>query len=328
MTQNAEAVPRVMEAIVLNEFGGIDHLVRAQRPVPVPGLTEILIRVSFAGIGSWDAEERQGDYDAAFGYASTFPYILGWDGAGTVAAVGKEVNRLKLGDEVYAATMPLPRGGFYAEYTVVDQEYASHIPKGLSHRDASVIAWDALTAQTGLDELGLAPDETVMILGASGGIGHFAVQLAKERGLKVLAVASGPDGVALAQRLGADVAIDGHQAEIMDAARKFAPQGLKGAFVTFGGELADRAVLGVQGSGIVAVPHGVKPVPKASLSNSLRLFNAKRNQRAFDQLNRAIASGGLAVHVDHTLEFHRFREAHRLLETHYLGKIALRIATP
>ncbi|MEP1216984.1 MAG: zinc-binding dehydrogenase [Marinobacter sp.] len=123
---------------------------------------------------------------------------------------------------------------------------------------------DARTALRGLrDALELKNDEALMIFGASGGIGHLAVQLAKRMGARVLAVASGDDGVALAQRLGADAVVEGHSGEVAAAARDFAPHGLDAALVTAGGEVLEQALAAIRDGGRVAYPHGVQPEPKA-----------------------------------------------------------------
>lgn len=118
-----------MTAVVLDGFGSIDKLQIRRIPVPEVGDDDVLIRVEFAGVGSWDAVERAGDYDGVFGVASSFPYVLGWDAAGTVAAVGPNVTRFNVGDRVYAATMPAARGGFYAEYGVVEERFVARVPE-------------------------------------------------------------------------------------------------------------------------------------------------------------------------------------------------------
>ena len=123
---------------------------------------------------------------------------------------------------------------------------------------------DAITALRGLDDtLGLKPGESLMIFGASGGIGHLAVQLAKRMGARVLAVASGDDGVALARRLGADAVVDGHKDDVAAAAREFAPDGLDAALLTAGGEAAEKALTALREGGRVAYPNGVEPEPQA-----------------------------------------------------------------
>ncbi len=166
----------------------------------------------------------RGGFAKLFGIEPKFPYVLGSDGAGTVAAVGEQVSRFKKGDRVYAAALPLPKGGFYAEYAAVKADNVSHIPDKLTTEQAGVMPCDALTALSGLDDmLGLKQGETLMIFGAGGGIGHMAVQLAKRMGARVLAVASGDDGVALARRLGADAVVNGRKDDVAAAAREFAP---------------------------------------------------------------------------------------------------------
>src|SRR5262247_3572603 len=177
------------------------------------------------------------------GIESQFPYVLGSEGAGVVAAVGESVSRFKKGDRVYAAGFLNPKGGFYAEYAAVKAELGSHVPDGLTIEQAGVMSGVAITALRGLDDtLGLKPGESVMIFGASGGIGHLAVQLAKRIGARVLAVASGDDGVTLCKKLGADSVVNGHKDDVAAAARQFAPDGLDAALLTAGGPKADEAL--------------------------------------------------------------------------------------
>src|SRR5437870_5945780 len=122
------------------------------------------------------------------------------------------------------------------------------------------MAVDVLTAYAGLETtLHLKSGESILIFGASGGIGHMAVQLAKRMGARVLAIASGDDGVALARRLGADSAVDGHKGDMLDAVRKFAPGGIDAALVTAGGDATDKALAALRDGGRVAFPNGVEP---------------------------------------------------------------------
>ncbi|WP_394840317.1 NADP-dependent oxidoreductase [Pendulispora rubella] len=314
-----------MRAAVIERFGGPELLTLRTLPVPEVGPSDVLIRVEVAGVASWDGVEREGHYDGAFGMPSTFPYVLGWDGAGTVAAVGEQVSRFKEGDRVYAASMPLPRGGFYAEYTVVAAKNVSLIPEKLTIEQAGVVAWDALTALSGLEKLGLKQDQTVMILGASGGIGHMAVQIGKRMGAHVLAVASGDDGVALSSRLGADAVVNGRKDDAGAAARDFAPGGIDAALVTYGGEATDQALTAVRDGGQVSCPYGVMPEPNVRSSVELVRYNGDIGQAATDTLNRLIETGSFEVHVARTFPFEQVADAHRALRTHYLGKLALRV---
>ncbi|MFJ1512531.1 alcohol dehydrogenase catalytic domain-containing protein [Cellulosimicrobium funkei] len=136
-----------MRAAVLDRFGGADQLVLRETPRPEVGPEDVLVRVEYAGVASWDAVEREGAYDGAFGVPSTFPYVLGWDAAGRVAAVGREVTGLAVGDRVYAATMPVPRGGAYAEYVVVAAAASDLAPDGL---DGALVTAGGETAERSL----------------------------------------------------------------------------------------------------------------------------------------------------------------------------------
>jgi NADPH2:quinone reductase len=314
-----------MNAIVLDRFGGVDELSARRIPLPEVGDDDVLIRVEFAGVASWDAVEREGHYDGAFGVASTFPYVLGWDAAGTVAAVGRNVTRFDVGERVYAATVPAARGGVYAEYAVVEAEFVARVPDRMPTEQAGAMAWDALTALSGLDLLGLRPGETLMVFGASGGLGHMTVQLARHSGIRVLAVASGDDGVALARRLGADGAIDGRKDDVLAAALEFAPGGLDAALVTAGGETAERSLRAIKSSGRIAWPNGVLPVPVTPPGATVSYYDGDRSRTATDRLNAIIEAGSFEVHIGRTFPFARVADAHRTLNGHYVGKLALKV---
>ena len=232
---------KTMKAVAIDRFGGIETLKLQTLPIPEVGPDEILIRVESAGVGAWDPFEREGGFAKLFGIEPRFPHILGSDGAGTVEAVGERVRRFKEGDRAYGFSLLNPKGGFYAEYIVLNADSASLIPANVPTDQAGPMPVDAMTALRGLDDtLGLKSGESLLIFGASGGIGHLAVQLAKRMGARVFAVASGNDGVALAKRLGADVVVDGHKDDVAAAARQFAPGGLDAALLTASGEAAER----------------------------------------------------------------------------------------
>lgn len=315
-----------MRAAVFDSFGGPEVLRLASLQTPNLGAKDVLIQTEAAGVGSWDKQERSGEYDGAFGMPSSFPYILGWDGAGTVAAVGNEVTRVRPGDSVYAASMPLPRGGFYAEYAVVEERFVSRRPKQLSVEQAAALPWDALTALSGLKALELVPGDTVMIFGASGGIGHLAVQIAKHFGYRVFAVASGADGVDLVRALGADFAVDGRRDDVSAFARQTVPAGFDGALVTVGGDEASNAIRSVREGGRIACPNGVAPLPTAAEDTILLLYDGDRSLEAMDQVNSIVDSGDLTVHVAEVFPLEAAQAAHRRLQEHYVGKLVLRVA--
>jgi NADPH2:quinone reductase len=108
-----------MKAAAIDQFGGIETIRLQTIPVPEIGSDEILIHIESAGVGAWDPYEREGLFADLFGTAPKFPYVLGSEGAGTVAAVGKGVGKFKKGDRVYALSLANPKGGFYAQYAAV-----------------------------------------------------------------------------------------------------------------------------------------------------------------------------------------------------------------
>ena len=312
MTQTKKAKEQTMRAVALDRFGGPETLKVQTVPIPDVGADEILIHVESAGVGAWDPFEREGGFVELLGRAPQFPYVLGTDGAGTVAAVGEKVTELKEGDRVYAAELGNAKGGFYAEYAVVKADNASRIPGDLKMEQAAVLLTDGLTALKGLEGvLDLQPDESVMIFGASGGIGHLAVQLAKRLGARVFAVASGEDGVSFIKRLGADAAVDGRSDKVLDVAREFAPEGIDAALVTAGGDATNRALSAIGVDGRIAYPHGVMPEPAAP---------ARVTAEAYDG-----EGGPFEVYVHRVFPLEEAAAAQAALEAHHLGKIALRV---
>jgi NADPH:quinone reductase-like Zn-dependent oxidoreductase len=268
----------------------------------------------------WDPEVRSGEVELG---PKEFPKVIGNDGAGEVVAVGKAVKRFRVGDRVYAYSF---EAGFYAEYVALGEDAVAPLPEGLSLQEAGALGADGVTALRGLDDqLHLAAGQTLLVYGASGGIGHLAVQLAKRMGARVLAVASGPDGVALAERLGADVAVDGKRGDVARAARDFAPGGLDAALVLVHGESLGPALAAVRKGGRVAHPNGVEPVPAAPPGVKVLAYDGVPSRDAFDRLNQLIASGPFHVELGRVYPLEEAARAHREIEQHHLGKLALRI---
>ncbi len=316
---------KTMRAVALDGFGGPEVLTVKTLPVPEVGPEEVLLEVEMAGVGVWDPYEIEGGFAELYGAAPKFPYIPGSDSAGTVVEVGTRVSRFHKGDHVYAFTFANPKGGSYAEYVAVKTDNVGLIPDNLPTDRAGAMPVDAMTALRGLDDtLNLQAGESLLILGASGGIGHLAVQLAKRMGARVLAVASGGDGVALVRRLSTDAVVDGHTDDIVAAAREFAPDGLDAALLTAGGEAAERALTTLREGGRVAYPNGVEPEPQGRSGLDIRSYDGMPDPQAIAKLNDLIAAGPFAVHIARTFPLEQAAEAIRALNTHYLGKLALR----
>lgn len=312
------SIPTEMKAVAIQQFGGPDVLHTETLPVPRPREREVLLRVDTAGIGVWDPWVREGGFGS-----KRFPFVIGNDGAGEVVAVGSRVQRVRVGDRAYGYDM---KGGFYAEYVRLHEDRVARIPGGLDAKEAGALGADGITALLGLeDRLQLRRGQSLMIIGASGGIGHIALQLAKRIGARVLAVASGSDGVALVERLGADAAIDGKRQNIGETARAFAREGLDAVLVLAGGDPVDEALKAVKQGGRIAYPHGVEPEPKAPSGIQLFDYDGMPSAAALDRLNELIGDGPFHVELSKLYELDEAAQAHREVESHHLGKRALRI---
>jgi NADPH:quinone reductase len=315
------SIPQMMKAAAIDRFGGPGVLKLRSLPVPRPKAKEVLIRLDTAGIGVWDPEVRAGEVE--LGPKRKFPRVIGNDGAGTVAAVGRGVRRVKVGDRVYAFAY---EGGFYAEYVAVPADDVARVPSGLDPREAGALGADGITALRGLDDtLHLKAGEKLMVFGASGGIGHIAVQLAKRIGAKVLAVASKADGAALVRRLGADVAIDGHKDDVTKAVRAFAPDGLDAALILVGGKGVDAALATMAKGARVAYPNGVEPEPRAPKGVRVRGYDGTPARAAFERLNRLIGKKPFHVELGRVYRLVDAALAHRQIEKHHLGKLAFEV---
>ncbi len=245
---------------------------------------------------------------------------------GTIAAVGSRVSSLQVGDEVYAYSFDNPRGGFYAEYVVVAAENAAHIPKGLDLMHAGAIPTTGLTALQGVDDaLRIERGETILIHGAGGGVGSLAVQFAKLRGARVIATATGEDGLEFVRRLGADEALDGRREDIASEIRRIAPGGVSALLAFAGGEALERCLDAVRSGGRLAYPNGVEPEPKKR--NGLRIvtYNATPGVDEFARLTLAVEEAKLQVPIAAAYALGDAAKAHeRLAAGHVLGKIVLR----
>lgn len=194
-------LPATMTAIGLPTPGGPEALVPEQRPVPVPGAGEILVKVAAAGVNRPDVMQRKGLYPPPPGA----PDIPGLEISGAVVALGAGVTRWQLGDKVCA----LVSGGGYAQYCLADEGSALPVPAGLSMVEAAALPETFFTVWTNVFDLaGLKAGERFLVHGGTSGIGTTAIQLAKAFGATVFTTAGSPEKCEVCRQLGADVAID------------------------------------------------------------------------------------------------------------------------
>src|SRR5258705_8218426 len=192
---------RMMKAVVAQEYGAPEVLRLEEVPRPEPKEDEVLVRVIASGVNPADPLTLSGKYAREFG--THLPLIPGYDIAGVVEKTGAKVTNLKAGDAVYGYPT---FGGGWAEYVTVKHWEVAAKPKTLNFAEAAAVPMGALTAwQALVDTARLQPEQTILIHGGSGGVGSFAVQIAKARGARVIATASTANQDLLKQ-LGADVA--------------------------------------------------------------------------------------------------------------------------
>ena len=206
-----------MRAVVVSKFGDPSVLeIRRDVPIPRPSSQEVLIKVAAVGVNPVDTYIRSGNY----GRLPELPYIPGNDMCGTVVSIGAEVNNFKEGDRV--ASFLNCRSGSYAEYCAVNQDFLVRVPDGYDFQKGAALGVPFFTAYKALYIISAAkPNDTVLIHGASGGVGIACCQLAKSQGMTVFGTAGTKDGMELISSLGVDQAFnhkeDGYTEKIMKA---------------------------------------------------------------------------------------------------------------
>jgi NADPH2:quinone reductase len=318
----AAELPHSMQAMAIDKAGG--PLTLHTLPLPKPAPNEVLVEVHFAGVAIWDVTLQQ---HPEFITHSSFPFVLGTDGAGVVVALGSQVQGFKLGQRVYGGGWDDPNGGFYAEYVAVPEDRLGHLPSGLSLRELAAIYGTGATALQGIDDqLRLQSGQTLIIHGAAGGVGSMAIQFAKLRGARVLATASGEDGLAFVKKLGADAVVDGRRGNIAASAHDFAPVGVDAVLGLAGGEALERCIDAVRPGGRVAFPWGVEPKPKARADVTITGYDLGYGAPAFASFDRAVRAAKLQVPIAAEYPLADAQQAHeRQAAGHVLGKILLRV---
>jgi alcohol dehydrogenase len=207
-----------VKAFILDAYGNADRVRAGEVPEPELQEDDVMIQVHAAGVNPVDAKIRDGDFKAFLRYR--LPIVLGCDVAGVVVRVGSRVRRFKPGDEVYARAADRRLGAF-AELVAINEEYVALKPETLTMEEAASIPLVGLTAwQALIERANLQRGQKLLIPAGSGGVGTFAIQLAKHLGA-IVATTTSTANVGLAKRLGADVVIDSRKEDVADALRDY-----------------------------------------------------------------------------------------------------------
>ncbi|MGZ3527608.1 MAG: quinone oxidoreductase family protein [Vulcanimicrobiaceae bacterium] len=311
-------LPKTMKAAVVDAAGPPEavHI----KEVPVPRLTRdhVIIALDYAGVGSWDAMLRKG----AWGPVEPGT-ILGSDGSGTIAAAAADVQHLHVGDRVYSYSYGNPQGGFHAEYVSVRADRVEHVPTHLDQAVAGAMPCVALTALSGLEALELKRGQTLLVFGASGGVGSLAVWIASTMGATVVGTAR-PDAHEYVRKLGAAHAIDPNSSEREAVLRRVAPNGFDAALVTANGNALPALLAHLRPGAKFAYPDGVEPEPHVEGHEAL-VFDGEMTREAFERLNRVIGSRTIPLRLE-VFPLEDAVDAHRRIDRgHVIGKVVLRI---
>ncbi|RZS32234.1 NADPH:quinone reductase-like Zn-dependent oxidoreductase [Herbihabitans rhizosphaerae] len=293
-----------MRAVVLSSYGGPEVLESADRPRPEPGEREVLVRVEAATVNPVDLGTRMGVFDPG-ATAPSAPIGLGWDVAGVIERTGEDVTRFAEGDRVIGLQdQPIVPLGTYAEYVVLGEDAVAAAPAGHTAAEAATLPLNGLTARQALDLLDLREGRTLLITGAAGGVGGYAVELAAGRGLKVIAVAGADDEEWITAR-GAEFLP--RSADLASAVRAVAPSGVDGALdAATVGEPALDAV--ADGGAFVAVLPPQVPDPVRGIRTAAVGVRADGGQLA--ELVAEVEAGRLSLRLAETYPLDEVARAH------------------
>jgi NADPH:quinone reductase-like Zn-dependent oxidoreductase len=281
-----------MRAVQVTRFGGPEvlNLTEVERPSPIS--TEVLVRVIAAGVNPVDCKTRRGEGVAR--WVGPPPFIPGWDVAGVVEATGYGVTRFKVGDNVYGMPRFPRQAGAYAEYVTAPSRQLALIPTNISPIEAAALPLASLTSwQSLVDVAQLGAGQTVLVHGASGGVGHLAVQIARWRGASVIATGGRDDREALSAR-NVDIALDLTGSDM-------------GALLE---TLRDGGLL-------IAVANGAEEsVVAAAARRGIRVEQplVEPDGHALEEISKLVESGKLKVNVEEVIPLAQAARAHERIE--------------
>lgn len=329
-----------MKAAYINQTGPSDVIQYADLPTPIPQDGQVLVKVGAVAVNPIDTYIRAG----AVAVATSFPYIIGCDLAGTVQAVGLHATRFKVGDRVWGSNQSLfGRAGTFAEYAAVSEDWLYPTPDSMSDQTAAAGALVGITAHLGLHlHAGLKSGETVFVNGGTGGVGAAVVQLAKAAGAKVIATVGNAEKKSLCEVWGVDLVIDYHDASLDDQIKRFVEaHGLHVWFETQREPTPDRTVGLMSRRGRIIFMAGRAARPEFPVgpfyTKDLRLvgfamFNGSADEQraSAEAINAAFEQGHWKPQIGKTFPLSEAAAAHQLQEDNTLngkgtlsGKIVL-----
>ena len=313
----------LMRHVVYDQFGARDVLRVAESEVPGPAADQVLIRVHGAGLNPIDWKTRKGLGFAARQIENNLPWTPGYDAAGEVIAVGDDVTTLAPGDKVMGMIGFPVIGGAYAQYAVARVDELAIVPEELDLVSAGAVPLAALTAWQALFEMArLESGQKILVHAGAGGVGHFAVQFALERGAHVIATASPANRDFLAE-LGVHEVIDYHTTDVADDC-----YGLDVVLDLVGGETGKRSLHTLSESGVLVTIPTVTADEIVSEAEAMGLrahgMTVRPDSFHLDEIAELIEDGDVKVHIEEAFPLAQVAAAHEQLEGgHVRGKLVL-----
>ncbi|MCI1135838.1 NADP-dependent oxidoreductase [Enterococcus gallinarum] len=306
-------------AVVINEYGGKEKLAEAKVSLPELGADQVLVKVAATSINPIDWKLREGYLKQMFPWS--FPIILGWDVAGEIVEVGQKVKDYHVGDRIFARP-ETTRFGTYADYTIVDSNLLAPVPESIAFTEAAAVPLAGLTALQALFDHGsLKAGEKVLIHAGAGGVGIYAIQLAKNAGAYVITTAS-PRNHELVKKLGADEVIDYHTTDFEEVLTD-----IDLVFDTMGGEIQKKSFSVLKEHGrLISVLSIEDETLAATKQIEAKAIWLRTNGEQLSELAKLMADGKLVSVIGETFPLTRqgVYDAHALSETHHaVGKIVL-----
>ena len=306
-------------AVVINEYGGKEKLAEAKVSLPELGADQVLVKVAATSINPIDWKLREGYLKQMFPWS--FPIILGWDVAGEIVEVGQKVKDYHVGDRIFARP-ETTRFGTYADYTIVDSNLLAPVPESIAFTEAAAVPLAGLTALQALFDHGsLKAGEKVLIHAGAGGVGTYAIQLAKNAGAYVITTAS-PRNHELVKKLGADEVIDYHTTDFEEVLTD-----IDLVFYTMGGEIQKKSFSVLKEHGrLISVLSIEDETLAATKQIEAKAIWLRTNGEQLSELAKLMADGKLVSVIGETFPLTRqgVYDAHALSETHHaVGKIVL-----
>jgi NADPH2:quinone reductase len=315
-----------MKAMIINGFGGADRLEMAEVPTPEAQADEVLIRVTYAGVNPVDWKIREGMLEGLFPHR--FPLMLGWDAAGTVAAVGPSVTGFEVGDKVYAyCRKPIVQWGTYAEYVTMASSAVAPMPANLTFAQAAAIPLTALTSWQALFDAGqLKAGQSVLVHAGAGGTGGMAIQLAKHAGAMVFTTASAGNHEYV-RSLGADHVIDYQRESFVEVIKARSPDGVDLVYVTVGGDVLRNSYRVLKpGGALVSIVDAPDVEEARRLGIRATFVFVEPNGAQLREITRLIEAGRVRPAAIAEMNLEEAPRAQELSQAgHVRGKIVLKI---